>query len=145
MLRSCEETDCSATARQKRLWLPPDFLGGLVESELHAALLNESRTREHGWRHVQEIRVAPLFLPTYAGAKVGHPLGSALSSVCAALPPLLECLLPLGAVLLHRNKDSAPAIVYTARPGNIDVPAARSRGRRPRKVVGRLRRRRSWP
>jgi hypothetical protein len=56
--------------------------------------------------------------------------------------PLLAILV-LQRTLLHRNKDSSPAIVYTARPGNIDVPAPRSRRRWPRKVVGRLRRHRS--
>ena len=34
-------------------------LGGI--KELHAAFLTESRTREHGWCRVQEIRVAPSF------------------------------------------------------------------------------------
>jgi hypothetical protein len=40
--------------------------------ELHAAFLNESRTRGPVWRHVQEIRVAPLLQPTYAEANVGR-------------------------------------------------------------------------
>jgi hypothetical protein len=37
----------------------PVGLGGI--KELHAAFLTESRTREHGWCRVQEIRVAPSF------------------------------------------------------------------------------------
>jgi hypothetical protein len=46
-------------------------LGGI--KELHAAFLTESRTREHGWCRVQEIRVAPSFHPTYARVNAGHP------------------------------------------------------------------------
>jgi len=68
-------------------------------------------------------------------AKVGH-------TSTFSLPPFTGHLGAPG-MLLHRNKDSSPAIVYTARPGNIDVPAPRSRRRWPRKVVGRLRRHRS--
>jgi hypothetical protein len=49
---------------------PVQFVGIV---ELHAAFLTESRTREPVWRRVQEIRVARLFQPTYAGANVGHP------------------------------------------------------------------------
>jgi hypothetical protein len=41
--------------------------------ELHAAFLTESRTPNHVWCRVQEIRVARLFRPTYAAANVGHP------------------------------------------------------------------------
>jgi hypothetical protein len=40
---------------------------------LHAAFLNESRTRGSVWRHVQEIRVAHLLRPRYALANLGHP------------------------------------------------------------------------
>jgi hypothetical protein len=39
---------------------------------LHAAFLNESRTRGSVWRHVQEIRVAHLLRPRYALIE-GHP------------------------------------------------------------------------
>jgi hypothetical protein len=59
---------------QEQWWGFPGFPVGRVGiKELHAAFLTESRTREHGWRRVQEIRVARLFRPTYAGANVGHP------------------------------------------------------------------------
>jgi hypothetical protein len=47
---------------------------------LHAAFLNESRTRSHWWRPVQEIRIrGPLtifferFSPTISETAVGHP------------------------------------------------------------------------
>jgi hypothetical protein len=68
---------------KKQWWAPPGFPVWLGEiKDLHAAFLTESRTREYGWRRVQEIRVARLFRPTYAGANVGHPAVRA-----ALLPP----------------------------------------------------------
>jgi hypothetical protein len=43
---------------------------------LHAAFLNESRTRGPVWRHVQEIRVAHLLRPRYALARGTRPTPS---------------------------------------------------------------------
>jgi hypothetical protein len=52
---------------------PVELVGA---SGLHAAFLNESRTRGSVWRHVQEIRVARLLRPRYALANLGHPFYS---------------------------------------------------------------------
>jgi hypothetical protein len=61
---------------------PPGFpvgLGGIAE--LHAAFLTESRTREHGWRRVQEIRVAPSFSSHVRQGERGAPSVTRPSSV----------------------------------------------------------------
>ena len=59
---------------RERLMGFPGFPVKLVGVDtLHAAFLNESRTRGRVQRNVQEIRVARRFRPTYAGANMGHP------------------------------------------------------------------------
>jgi hypothetical protein len=42
--------------------------------ELHAAFLNESRTREHGWDRVQEIRDASSFSAHIRSGEPGAPV-----------------------------------------------------------------------
>jgi hypothetical protein len=64
-------------------WRPWESIGGAspgfpVEivgvGEHHAAFLNESRTREHGWSRVQEIRVAPSFSAHVRCGERGAPV-----------------------------------------------------------------------
>jgi hypothetical protein len=50
----------------------PVGFGGI--NELHAAFLTESRTREHGWCRVQEIRVAPSFSSHVRWCERGTPV-----------------------------------------------------------------------
>src|ERR1700691_5375496 len=73
--------------------LTPISCGACGVGEPHAAFLNESRTRSHGWSHVPEIRVAvhnsntPVFFALYVPTPRSNLPGSA--SFClypAALP-----------------------------------------------------------
>ena len=74
MLSRKDVTALISASRANNGGASPGFPVELGEmKELHAAFLEESRTREDGWCRVQEIRVAPSFHPTYAGANVGHP------------------------------------------------------------------------
>jgi hypothetical protein len=60
---------------EKRSWGYPGFpVGFCGAGGLHAAFLNESRTREHGGDRVQEIRVAPSFLAQVRFGEPGAPV-----------------------------------------------------------------------
>ena len=56
-------------------WASPGFPVELVGvGELHAAFLTESRTREHDWSRVQEIRVTRAFSAHVRRGELGAPV-----------------------------------------------------------------------
>src|ERR1700683_1371172 len=73
--------------------LTPISCGACGVGEPHAAFLNESRTRSHGWSHVQEIRVAvhnsntPVALALYVPPPCSHSPGPPCRRLHAAAVP----------------------------------------------------------